>query len=282
MTARSASLPGTSDPIRSSIPRTRAPPSVASSSASAAVERIGPPLTGARADDRRSDLLEEIERRRRRRAVRRDRNGHAGVAKLPQRRDATAEIAVRAWTVRDADPVLCQEADLLGIGVHAMSGHQPWPEQSLCRQHADPRLAGRRHEKLGERAPVPGPVDQPVALGCTLGEVGRLRQAELGAGAVGLDRAGVRRMRGDAEEHAVGERALDRGRATRGTARAPARRSRRPRGRRSRAGRSPPRAIAAAPEKLQSPIVVTPERRHSCAPTVAISTMSSNASASLR
>ena len=38
----------------------------------------------------------------------------------------------------------------------------------------------------------------------------------------------------------------------------------------------------AAPEKLQSPIVVMPERRHSCAPTVAIATMSSSSSAALR
>ena len=83
-------------------------------------------------------------------------------------------------------------------------------------------------------------------------------------------------MRGDAEEHAVGEHASRCARATRGTARAPARRSRRPRGRRSRAGRSSPRRSPAAPEKLQSPIVVTPDRRHSCAPTVAIATMSSN------
>ena len=41
-------------------------------------------------------------------------------------------------------------------------------------------------------------------------------------------------------------------------------------------------ASAAAPTKLQSPIVVTPERRHSQAPSSAIARMSSSASAYLR
>ena len=108
-----------------------------------------------------------------------------------------------------------------------------------------PVSPGRRHEELGERAPVARSVDEPVALGGALGEVGRLRQPELGARAVESRScrctARAARRRASTRSESCG---LDPRRATRGTGRAPARRVRRPRGRRSRAGRSSPRPIA--------------------------------------
>ena len=86
--AMSASLPGSSEPISASRPSTRAPPSVASSSASRTVIACGPPV-GAGEQHRVADLADQRARlvggRRRRRRARpaRPRRSSARVRQIP-------------------------------------------------------------------------------------------------------------------------------------------------------------------------------------------------------
>ena len=98
-------------------------------------------------------------------------------AQLLERRDAAAEIAVRARAVRHPDAVLGEKRDLLGVGMDAVRRHQVGAEQPRGGEQPDPGLAGRRHEQVGEGLQSPAAGDEPVALGGALGEVGRLRQA---------------------------------------------------------------------------------------------------------
>ena len=140
-----------------------------------------------------------------------------------------------------------------------------------------PVVPGRRHEHVRERLQSPRPCARNSRLGVALGEVRRDGQPERGAGVVELDRAGVRRVRRDAEPHArprarpamrsrISLEALARSSAV-GAEDLEVDDRAQPE---SRAAPSPPRRV-----KLQSPTVVIPERRHSSAPTRAIASMSS-------
>ena len=281
ITARSACLPGTSDPIRSSIPSTRAPPSVASSSASAAVSASGLPSRA-----RAPTIAVRISSKRSSDGV------DAGLSvaidtatpasrSSRERCDAAAEVAVRARAMRDADAVPGQEVDLLGVGMHAVRRHQ-----ARARAVPPPPACGSRSRRTAARGTPPAGSSRP---GRRRASRARRRSRRSGSPAAGR----ARRTRGRSRSCRCTARAARRrgARGRRAPLDAPVRLveplERRPVARedlevddRAQAGRG--RGDAAAPEKLQSPIVVTPDRRHSCAPTVAISTMSSNVSAALR
>ena len=58
-----------------------------------------------------------------------------------------AEEPVRAGAVGNADAVLGEKLDLLGVGVDAVRGRQTGAEQARRGQQSDPGLAGRWHEE---------------------------------------------------------------------------------------------------------------------------------------
>ena len=93
-TARSARLPGSSEPM-SSRRSTAAPPRVPSRSASRAVSAAGPPRP-ARDEQRLLDLEQQVAALVRRRAVDAEADAHARVEQVAHRRDARAEPEVRA------------------------------------------------------------------------------------------------------------------------------------------------------------------------------------------
>ena len=165
---------------RASSPSARAPPSVASSSASARRERVGPPLARARADDRRAHLVEHVERRRRGGAVGRDaRRGSRPRAAPRAARPRSRGSPFERGQCATRDVVLGEERDLLLVDLDAVRGDDARAEQARLGERADARRAGRRHEHLRERRPVARPVAQELRLGVALGEVRRDRQAEL-------------------------------------------------------------------------------------------------------
>ena len=239
-TVRSACLPGTSDPIAV------VDPEHARAAERGELERVGRrqrvrPALHARARPRsprasprtcratasRRGCRSRSRRARRRReapraARRRSRGSRSSAGSARRRRRAAASSAISsasAWT--------------------QCAAIRPGPSRPCRGEQPDPGLAGRRHEELGERAPVPGSGDEPLALGGALGEVGRQGKAELGAGPVELDRAGVRRVRRDADARRGrrGSRRSARARLVEPLERRRVAR-RRPRGRRSRAARS--------------------------------------------
>ena len=147
-----------------------------------------------------------------------------------------------------------------------------------------PLSPGGADEHRPRTAPTgPSPCAATVLVRA-LGQVRRDRQAELQAGRVELGRARVRGVRRDAEPDAAptarrstrSRVASNRVASVLGVLR------RRPRGRRSPAGRARRRPWRRAPEKLASPTVVTPERRHSAAPSRAIASISAQPMRALR
>ena len=181
----------------------------------------------------------------------------------------------------DADAVRGEKLDLLGVEVDAVRGGERRAEEARGGEQADAGLAGWRDEELRERCPVARALDEPGALGGALREVRLHRQSERGGRLVHLDGARVRRVRRDPQPDPLGERGLDARRVLveavecRDILAEDLEEHRRAKARR-RGG------LRGAPTKLQSPIVVTPERRHSRAPSSAIARMSSSASTSLR
>ena len=158
-TVRSACLPGTSDPISV----------VHSENAGAAerreLERIGgrqrirPARAGAGADDRRSDLLEQVERRRRGGAVGRDRDRRRPPSAAPRaarRRSRGSRSSVDS--ARRRRRAAARSVDLLGVGVDAMRRHQararavPPPPAGGSRSRPD---GGTRNSASGLQSPVP-------------------------------------------------------------------------------------------------------------------------------
>jgi hypothetical protein len=79
-------------------------------------------------------------------------------------------------------------------------------EQAALGKESRPGLPGRIDEQILVCPPGAFAAQEVGDLGAALGDVGRHREAQLGAGFIELDRNGVRGVRGDAGTNAVGER----------------------------------------------------------------------------
>ena len=108
-TMMSARLPTSIAPISSSSPSVRAPSRVAIHTTSRAVSAPGPSRT-AWMRRRQPHLVEHVEPVVARGAVGAERHGDAAPAKLDDRREARAELQVRAGAVHDLDVVLREQA----------------------------------------------------------------------------------------------------------------------------------------------------------------------------
>ena len=247
-TVRSAFLPGVRLPTSSSRPSARAASRVARRSAPVASSASGRCSRARLRYDGRAQLLPDVERRRRRRRVGAEPDADAGRPQAGERRGAAAEQRVRARAVRDRDVAGCASScDLVVVEVDAVRAEKLGPEHVRERRHR--ALARRLDEHGAIAASGPGARDEPFVLGGALGEVRADRDAEREAPAVDVERAGVRRVRrdADADELALGRaqpQLLER------RARSAPGRRRTPRGRRSRAARARPRP--------------SPTRRRSC------------------
>ena len=281
---RSARLPGVIEPAVAVEPERAGAAERGELERAPRCQRVRAPLPGARADDRCAQLVEHVERRRRRGAVRRDADPDSGVPKRRQGRDPAAEERVRARAVRDRDVVCGEQLDLL----------RHLPGRSARRGRAG-RAAPRRRAPGSRSGPAEAraALRTPASFRCRCGGTRSRRRSRRGVwrpgrpssalAAVEVERAGVGRVRRDAEADALGERSRRCARASARTARgAETRPRRRPRGTRSRGSPSSAHAVAAAPLKLQSPTVVIPERRHSSAPRRAIASMPSRSSRCFR
>ena len=126
-----------------------------------------------------------------------------------ERRDPAAEQGVRARAVRDGDAVLGEQGDLLRVDLDAVRRDDALVEQAGGGEAADAALPVRLDEHLRAPAARALAAQQPVELVLALVQVRRDRQVERQAGGVDLARAGVRRVRRDADADALGERGRD-------------------------------------------------------------------------
>ena len=146
--ARSARLPGTSEPISSSRPSARAPPSVASSSASVAVSAPAASLARARRRDHRAQLLEVVVRRgraRRRRCRRRRGARPRGAPRAARSRSRAARSS--AGSARRRRRAAGEQRDLLGVDLDAVRGDDALVEEARLRE-----ACGSRSGRAARRA----------------------------------------------------------------------------------------------------------------------------------
>ena len=206
ITARSARLPGTSEPISSARPSARAPPIVASSSvavgesASARSERARAPASDG------PELVEEVVGRHGGDAVGPDPDPEPRGSELGKGCDAAAEERIRAGAVGDGNVVPREQLELVVGQLDAVRGDDLGSQQAGGRETPDPGLAVGLDQELRHGPHGPFAALQPVELVLALVEVRHHRDAERKAGRVHLRRAGVRRVRRDADAHALGER----------------------------------------------------------------------------
>ena len=122
---RSASLPGTIEPIRRSRPSARAPPSVAQRRASLCRHRLGVAGNGLGKQRGRAHLLEHVEPIVARRTVGADADVHAVREELGDRREPARELQVGRRAVRHRRARPGEGGDLGRREIDRMHGDQP-------------------------------------------------------------------------------------------------------------------------------------------------------------